>query len=249
MDGAFDLELLCVSAPCVQPTVTNGPANLTVCAGSSATFCVGASGTTPLSYQWYLNGSAISGATSNCFTRVNAQTVNAGLYCVLVANACGVSSNCATLTVIGAPVITCSPNVTNSTCGNSAVVSYTAPTVTGGTLRSCVPASGSVFGLGSTPVVCTATNACGSNTCTFNVVVLQIPLPTITCPANRTTNAPGPVAVTYPNPTVSNGALRGCVPPSGSTFGIGPTTVLCMRRMRAGATLARSPSRCSRARR
>ena len=226
-DGAFDLELLCVSAPCVPPTITNGPVSLTVCAGSSATFCVSAAGTPPFTYQWYYGTVAIAGATSNCYTTGSAQATNSGSYCAVVANACGSATNCAVLTVTPVPTITCPSNVTNSTCGNSAVVTYANPTVFGGALRGCVPASGSSFNVGSTLVTCTATNACFTNTCTFNVVVTQIPAVTITCPANRTTNAPGPVAVTYPNPTVSNGALRGCMPPSGSTFGFGTTPVVC----------------------
>src|ERR1700730_17656314 len=51
----------------VAPTVTQ-PANQTVMVGQTATFSVTASGTGPLSYQWFKNGVAISGATSSTYT-------------------------------------------------------------------------------------------------------------------------------------------------------------------------------------
>src|SRR5580704_8479604 len=46
------------------PTVT-GPTSQTVMLGQTATFTVTASGSGPLTYQWYKNGVAISGATSS----------------------------------------------------------------------------------------------------------------------------------------------------------------------------------------
>jgi hypothetical protein len=44
-----------------------------------------------------------------------------------------------------------------------------------------VPASGSVFPLGTNLVTCTATNACRTNTCSFNLTVLLSPPPQL-CP-------------------------------------------------------------------
>jgi len=72
------------------------------------------------------------------------------------------------------PSLTCPADITLNTVGDGAVVNYPAPTVTGGTLRDCAPPSGSTFALGTTVVTCTATNGCGSNTCTFNVTVRQV---------------------------------------------------------------------------
>jgi hypothetical protein len=77
---------------------------LNVTAGASATFSVSANGTSP-SYQWYKDGSAISGATGASHTISNAQASDAGSYSVLVSNSAGsVSSNAATLTVAPPPV-------------------------------------------------------------------------------------------------------------------------------------------------
>src|SRR6185503_3721128 len=73
----------------------------------------------------------------------------------------------------------------------SAAVSYGAPTVVGGTLAGCTPASGSTFNQGVTPVICTASNLCSTNTCTFNVTVADTEAPTIACPASPLTATTG----------------------------------------------------------
>ena len=71
------------------PTISQQPASLTVTAGQSATFSVTATGTAPLSYQWYMN-SAEAGTNSSSFT-IAAATVGqtgAQIY-VTVTNAVG----------------------------------------------------------------------------------------------------------------------------------------------------------------
>ncbi len=87
---------------------------------------------------------------------------------------CGNVAYCGfTVMVVQTPavIITCPPSIFTNICGSNVVVYYPTPTVTNGTLQNCVPASGSVFPLGMTGVTCTATNACGTNACTFNVTV------------------------------------------------------------------------------
>src|SRR5580693_3835620 len=49
------------------PTITLQPANQTVTVGQSATFTVTATGTAPLIYQWFMNGSVV-GTNSNSYT-------------------------------------------------------------------------------------------------------------------------------------------------------------------------------------
>ena len=141
----------------------------------------------------------------------------------------------------GGPLtITCPPNVTATitvTGATSAVVSYPTPTTTGGATNvTCTPPSGSTFQLGTTTVSCVASNAVGFVTCSFSVIVQQ-QTPAITCPINMTvtaTTSTGGV-VTYPTPTATNGATVTCVPPSGSTFPIGTTTVTCTATNSAGS--------------
>jgi uncharacterized protein (TIGR02145 family) len=67
---------------------------------------VTATGTVPLSYQWYKDGNAISGAVSSRYSRVNVQATDAGTYTVTVSNGTlpNATSVGAVLTV-GAPVV------------------------------------------------------------------------------------------------------------------------------------------------
>jgi len=68
--------------------------------GSSAYFRVAVSGAWPLSYQWQLNGTNLSGANNSVLVLTNAQLAQSGTYTVIVSNALGVASSGAVLTVI-----------------------------------------------------------------------------------------------------------------------------------------------------
>ncbi|HLO66813.1 MAG TPA: immunoglobulin domain-containing protein [Holophaga sp.] len=90
---------LTVTAP-PSPTISVHPASKTVTAPDGATFSVTASGGS-LNYQWYRNGSVITGATNPSYT-VTATDLRAtaDVYTVDVTNAAGTTtSNAATLTV------------------------------------------------------------------------------------------------------------------------------------------------------
>jgi len=80
------------------------------------------------------------------------------------------------------PVIQPHADVTaGATDGAGVVVTYTPPTATdnsGSATVVCVPASGSLFPLGTTQVTCTATDAANNSASTsFNVVVTFVPQP------------------------------------------------------------------------
>lgn len=115
---------------------------------------------------------------------------------------CGNFAECTqiiTVNDVTAPVITCPANITVSTPIGSctAVVNFT-PTATdncaGAITIVSVPASGSVFPLGTTTVTSTATDVCGnSSSCTFTITVLDGQLPVISSqPVNRTVCATTP---------------------------------------------------------
>ena len=95
------IATLTVGAAAVAPTITVQPANQIVTAGQTATFSVTATGTAPLSYQWQMNASDITGATSPSFTTPVTTVADSGeLFRVNVSNSVGTTpSNTATLTV------------------------------------------------------------------------------------------------------------------------------------------------------
>lgn len=99
------------------PVITQQPVlQLTVQAGSNATFSVTATGNAPLFYQWVFlpigSSSAVNlaNATNATLTINNAQTTNQGQYQVGVSNAFGfTNSTISTLFVTNAPVVTNPP--------------------------------------------------------------------------------------------------------------------------------------------
>jgi|GEM_PF-2703475 len=86
-------------------TILTGPQSAQVSVGGSAVFSVVALSSSPLNYQWFLNGTAIPGATNASFTVANAQlTDNGATYSVQVVNLAGaVASASAALLVQPAP--------------------------------------------------------------------------------------------------------------------------------------------------
>ena len=67
-----------VAPPTDPPAITSNPSNQTVTAGHTATFSVAATSTVSLSYQWKMNGAAVSGATSASFTTAATTSANSG---------------------------------------------------------------------------------------------------------------------------------------------------------------------------
>lgn len=116
-----------IPGPATAPTVSVQPASATVNLGAQAIFTVGASGAAPFTYQWYLNGSAIAGATGPSYTVGSAQVAAAGTYTVSVSNALGsTTSSAATLTVnvpADDPDITAQPQGGTLTAGGSVALS------------------------------------------------------------------------------------------------------------------------------
>ena len=82
------------------PSVSISASQTTICAGTSVTFtATPVNGGASQSYQWMLNGSAISGATASTYTTsslTNGQQVS----CVLTSNASCASTNTATSNTI-----------------------------------------------------------------------------------------------------------------------------------------------------
>jgi len=122
-----------VTSPCVAPSITSQPQSQTIQSGQTATMSVSASGTAPLSYQWYQGSSGdtsnpIPGAITGSWTTPPlTQTTN---YWVRVSNSCGsANSNTATITVTTpctAPSITTNPQGQTIQSGQTAALSVSA---------------------------------------------------------------------------------------------------------------------------
>jgi hypothetical protein len=112
------------------PAISQQPASATVTVGQSATFSVVATGTDPLTYQWYMNGAAV-GSDSSAFTVAQAAASQTGaqIY-VNISNSVGTTkSNTVSLTVNAAataPTISQQPMNDTVTAGQTATFSVTA---------------------------------------------------------------------------------------------------------------------------
>jgi glucose/arabinose dehydrogenase len=89
------------------PVITAQPQSQNILAGGSANFGVTVAGTTPFAYQWRLNGTNLSGATTATLAVPNAMPVNAGNYSVVITNAGGsvTSANAALTVTVSRPLI------------------------------------------------------------------------------------------------------------------------------------------------
>jgi hypothetical protein len=205
---------LTVTAAPVGPFITTQPASQTVTAGQTATFSVVATGTAPLTYQWYKNGLTIPGATSSTYT-TPAETVadNGAAIAVAVTNAnSSILSTAATLTVNPAPVvpsITTQPANQSVTAGNTATFTVTATgtaplsyqwtkagvAISGATGTSYTTPT-TVLGDSGTTFAVTVSNAAGSvNSATVTLTVTSAPIaPSITTPPSNQTVTAGQTA-------------------------------------------------------
>jgi len=113
------------------PVITSQPENQTVSQGGNATFNVVATGSSPLSYYWRLNGSSIPGANGSSHTVNNVQLSESGSqFSCLVSNAAGATnSQAVTLTVLPVvvpPMITMDPQSQTVNEGASVTFSLSA---------------------------------------------------------------------------------------------------------------------------
>jgi hypothetical protein len=109
----------------VCPTVTQNPASITRCTGTSASFTAAGTGTPTPTFQWRKGGVNIGGATLATFTIPSVTTGDAGSYDCVLTNSCGsATTTAATLTVNTAPTITTQPTAQSACTGGS--VTFTA---------------------------------------------------------------------------------------------------------------------------
>lgn len=203
-----------INAVPVAPTVNAPTVNQPTCAVPTGTIVVNASGSGTLEYSvdggvnWFTTNTFSGLAAGNYNIKVRLQN---NTTCVSTYSGNPVTLIAATGCCVP-PTITCPPNTVtayNTPASCNAIVTYT--TSVTGTVPSLSylfsgatsgsgsgNGSGSVFGIGTTTVIVTATNNCGTQACSFSIIVLDTIKPMINCPAPVTVQCAG----NLPNPDV-----------------------------------------------
>jgi hypothetical protein len=105
LDAAFVDQFSFASAPVITLQPTAVVANL----GQNVSVRVIATGTAPMSYQWFRNGSPISGGISSTYTMLNVARAQNGSYSVMVTNAGGLAVSSNAVVIIKVPQLLTSP--------------------------------------------------------------------------------------------------------------------------------------------
>ncbi len=136
-------------------------------------------------------------------------------------------------------VLHCPTNLTNCVCApnTSAAVPYTvtatSPCPNAVVTINCTPPSPGPFPIGTTTVYCSATDNYGNYaTCSFKVTIARdVMPPVIHCPGNITRYICGSQVRVYYKPWATDNCSSvvnvQCFPPSGSSFNVGTSSVLC----------------------
>jgi hypothetical protein len=116
--SSVSLEVLVPPATPVQ--IVSQPVSRTIDDGSSATLSVAATGTGPISYEWFKDGVVLQNATTSTLAINDASAGDAGSYRVVVSNAAGsVQSALATISVNAIPAPIAPVQIVNQPVGVS----------------------------------------------------------------------------------------------------------------------------------
>ena len=188
---AYSQPVTLTIGPAAIATITGQPpAAVTLNPGGGTTLMVGFVGAGPFTYQWFLNGKAIAGATASSYVIAGATAAASGTYSVAITNSAGTTtSNGTVLTVTGQagstlPVFTQQPAGQHIASGstvvfNAAATGVPVPTyqwkfnsgiIPGATSARLVITNATAVNAG--PYSCTATNSAGSVVSTAPVLTV-----------------------------------------------------------------------------
>ena len=200
-----------------QVAIISQPADVIASTNDPVTFSVGATGSAPLSYQWYFYGNntngaptGLTGATSSSYSIGSADGSNSGFYAVVVSNSFNSVISRFALLIVGnvAPVISGPANQTviagnNATFSTTVLIANPQPTFqwqtngvnVGGATSASLTLNNVPFSLDGTMVSVIASNAAAmvTNNATLSVIVTPVITPQ---PVAVTTNAGNTVVFT-----------------------------------------------------
>jgi hypothetical protein len=111
--------VLTVVVPTGYPDITVQPQSTTVAFDGSAVLSVAVSGTGPFTYQWYLNGTAVSGATASTY-----KATSPGGYTVSVTNSVGSTTSNPAIVSAASHLINISSRTLVGTGGGIAIAGF-----------------------------------------------------------------------------------------------------------------------------
>lgn len=177
--------------------------------GQSVTFSVTANGTAPFTYQWFKNGSAISGAVAATYHIGTVTVADAGTYSAVVSNPAGsTTSDQAVLSValqLVGPSITSQPAAQSVIAGQSA--SFTVGATGSGTLSYQWKKSGANIS-GATASIYTIATTTSSDAGSYSVVVSN-GVGSVTSSAATLTVNPAPLPPSITTQPTSQAATAG----------------------------------------
>ena len=227
------------------PTIT-GTTPASRCGTGTITLGATASAGTINWYATSTGGSSLGSGIS--FTTPGISTTTT-YYVDATNNSCTTASRTSVIATVNAtPTISCPSNITvNNTPGQcGANVTFPSATVNGlpAPTLTYSQSSGSFFNKGITTITATATNSCGTASCTFDVLVIDNESPVINCVSNQTIASCAEVIPDYTtSATVSDNCGAGGVtmtqgPAAGTSIASGATVSVTLTAMDASNNAA-----------